>query len=49
MTLVVVGPVSMAERPLKLPDALIAGTALTHGLELLTLDEGLSTVMLLAR
>ena len=34
---------------LKLPDALIAATALTHGLELLTLDEGLTTAMLLAR
>ena len=36
-------------RRIKLPDALIAATALTHGLELLTLDEGLSTVMGLAR
>jgi hypothetical protein len=36
-------------RRIKLPDALIAATALTHGLELLTLDEGLSTAMLLAR
>jgi predicted nucleic acid-binding protein len=36
-------------RRIKLLDALIAATALTHGLELLTLDEGLSTVMALAR
>lgn len=36
-------------RRIKLPDALIAATALTHGLELLTLDEGLTTAMLLAR
>ena len=36
-------------RLIKLPDALIAATALTHGLELLTLDEGLTTAMLLAR
>lgn len=37
------------QRRIKLPDAMIAATALTHGLELLTLDEGLSVVMASAR
>ena len=37
------------QRRIKLPDAVIAATALTHGLELLTLDEGLSAVMASAR
>jgi len=32
-------------RKVKLPDALIASTALCHGLELLTLDIGLQSVM----
>lgn len=32
-------------RRVKLPDAVIAATALVHGLELLTLDEGLLAVM----
>lgn len=32
-------------RRVKLPDALIAATALCHGLELLTLDAGLQSVM----
>ena len=32
-------------RRVKLPDALIAATALCHGLELLTLDVGLQSVM----
>ena len=32
-------------RKVKLPDALIAATALEHGLELLTLDAGLRSVM----
>ncbi len=32
-------------RKIKLPDALIAATALEHGLELLTLDAGLLSVM----
>jgi hypothetical protein len=33
------------KRRIKLPDAMIAATALTHGLDLLTLDEGLQSVM----
>ena len=37
------------QRRIKLPDAVIGATALTHGLELLTLDEGLSAVMASAR
>ncbi|MDD2712735.1 MAG: PIN domain-containing protein [Simplicispira sp.] len=32
-------------RRVKLPDALIAATALVHGLQLLTLDAGLQSVM----
>jgi predicted nucleic acid-binding protein len=32
-------------RRVKLPDALIAATALCHGLQLLTLDMGLLSVM----
>lgn len=32
-------------RKIKLPDALIAATALCHGLQLLTLDVGLQTVV----
>jgi len=32
-------------RQVKLPDALIAATALCHGLQLLTLDAGLQSVM----
>ena len=37
------------QRRIKLPDAVIAATALTHGLELLSLEEGLSAVMATAR
>jgi len=36
-------------RRVKLPDALIASTALCHGLELLTLDAGLQAVVQAAR
>jgi predicted nucleic acid-binding protein len=32
-------------RKIKLPDAIIAGTALSHGLELLTFDQHLAAVM----
>jgi len=34
------------QRRIKLPDAVIAATALTHRLQLLTLDEGLRSVMM---
>ena len=36
-------------RRVKIPDALIAATALCHGLELLTMDVGLQSVLLNAK